>query len=112
MSKSRLVVGDLIGALQMKKADIFKYVLGVDITVLKNMLISTQFIQDRNLDYIDDSTGYTTDYATMHLSNGFQKVEKIKNVIHFFYLSHSVIVNTIAGTILLCLKKMVVNGIA
>ena len=85
MSTDKLSVGDLVGALQMKKADRFKYVLGADITVLTNMMVSAQFIQDRNLDHIDDATGYTTDYATMHLSNGFQKAEKNKEFYSLFF---------------------------
>jgi hypothetical protein len=84
MSIDRLAIGDLVGALQMKKADRFKYVLGADFTFLTNMLVSAQFIQDRNLDHIDDSSGYTTDYATMHLSNGFNKAEKNKEFYSLF----------------------------
>ena len=53
IDKSRLSFGDLTDALKMIPGDRFKYVLGVDITVLTNMLVSAQFIQDRNLDYID-----------------------------------------------------------
>ncbi len=85
MDKTRLAIGDLVGALQMQKANRFKYVLGVDITVLKNMLISTQFIQDRNLNYVDDGSAYTADYATMHLTNGFQKAEKNKEFYSLFF---------------------------
>ena len=85
MSKTRLAIGDLVGALQMKKADRFKYVVGVDITALTNMMVSAQFIQDRNLDFVDDASGYTADYATMHLSNGFKKAEKNKNFYSLFF---------------------------
>jgi len=85
MALNSLAVGDLVGALQMKEADRFKYVLGADITVLTNMMVSAQFIQDRNLDHIDDATGYTTDYATMHLSNGFQKAEENKEFYSLFF---------------------------
>jgi len=84
MSKTRLAIGDLVGALQMKKADRFKYVLGADITALTNMMISAQFIQDRNLDFVDDASAYTADYATMHLSNGFKKAEKDKTFYSLF----------------------------
>ena len=76
VDKALFAIGDLPGALTMLDADRFKFVLGVDVTVLTNMLISTQYISDRNLDFIDgnQATGkYTTDYATMHLSNGFNK---------------------------------------
>jgi len=85
MNKDRLAIGDLVGALQMKKADRFKFVLGADITVLTNMMISAQFIQDSNLDHIDNGNEYTTDYATMHLSNGFNKATKDKNFYSLFF---------------------------
>jgi len=85
MALSKLALGDLVGALQMKEADRFKYVLGADITVLTNMMVSAQFIQDRNLDHVDDATGYTTDYATMHLSNGFNKAEENKEFYSLFF---------------------------
>ena len=85
MDKTRLAIGGLAGALTMRKADRFRYVLGVDITVLKNMLISTQFIQDRNLDYVDDGSAYTADYATMHMTNGFKQAEKNKEFYSLFF---------------------------
>ena len=76
----------------MTKGDRFKYVLGADITALTNMMVSLQFIQDRNLDYIDvgdkDSAlwKYTGDMATMHLTNNLQKAEKNKDF-YSLYLS-------------------------
>jgi hypothetical protein len=87
-----LSIGDLTDALKMEKGDRFKYVLGVDVTALTNMMVSLQFIQDRNLDYIDTSTTigpytlgkYTTDYATMSMSNSFNKAEKDKNFYSLF----------------------------
>jgi hypothetical protein len=85
MDKAALSQGDLVGALQMKKADRFKFVLGADITAMTNMLVSVQFIQDSNLDFIDNGDEYTTDYATMHLSNGFQKGTKDKNFYSLFF---------------------------
>jgi hypothetical protein len=72
----------------MLDADRFKFVLGVDITVLTNMLVSTQYISDRNLDFIDgdkDTGKYSTDYATMHLSNGFNKAIKNKQYGSLFF---------------------------
>ena len=90
IDKGRLAIGDLVNALTMVKQDRFKYVLGADITVLTNMLVSGQFIQDRNLDYIDTdgylsgSKKYTTDYATMHLTNGFQKARENKEFYSLF----------------------------
>jgi hypothetical protein len=99
MDRGALSIGDLPAALTMQKGDRFKYVIGADITVLTNMLVSGQFIQDRNLDYVDQNVDfdgstcaagvancgrYTTDYATMHLSNGFNKAEKNKNFYSLF----------------------------
>jgi len=85
MNKDKLAIGDLVGALQMVKADRFKFVLGADITAMTNMMISAQFIQDSNLDFVDNGNNYTTDYATMHLSNGFNKAIKDKNFYSLFF---------------------------
>ena len=91
MNKTKLSVGDLVGALQMKPADRFKFVLGADVTVLTNMLVSGQYISDRNLDFKDDvvlddgTIEYTTDYATMHLSNGFNKSIEDKQYYSLFF---------------------------
>jgi hypothetical protein len=85
INKDRLSVGDLVGALQMQKGDRAKFVLGVDITALTNMMVSAQFIQDSDLDYIDNGNHYTTDYATMHLSNEFNKAIKNKNFYSLFF---------------------------
>jgi hypothetical protein len=85
MNKDKLSYGDLVGALQMVKADRFKLVLGADITAMTNMMISAQFIQDSNLDFVDNGNNYTTDYATMHLSNGFNKAIKDKNFYSLFF---------------------------
>jgi hypothetical protein len=103
MDKGALSIGDLPAALTMRKGDRFKYVLGADVTAFTNMMVSAQFIQDRNLDYIDSSVDwdgttscatasdvssncgvYTTDYATMHMTNGFNKAEKDKNFYSLF----------------------------
>jgi len=101
MNLGHLSYGNLVDALTMKKGDRFKYVLGADITALTNMMVSVQFIQDINLDYVDNAKDwdgadcaanatncgeYTTDYPTMHLTNGFQKAEKNKNF-YSLYLS-------------------------
>jgi len=88
MDKAQLDIGNLPGALTMVKGDKFKYVLGADITALTNMMISAQYIQERNLDFIDaDSlTGkYTADYATMHLTNGLNKAIENKEFYSLFF---------------------------
>jgi len=78
----------------MVKGDTFKYVLGADITVMTNMMLSAQIIQERNLDYIDQSQTcsaqathcgrYTADRAAMHMSNGLQKAEENKEFYSLF----------------------------
>jgi len=99
MDLGALSVGDLPAALQMVEGDRFKYVLGVDITALTNMMVSLQFIQDRDLDYIDETKTYVlssgsnsnfsgkrfrTDYSTMSLKNGFNKAEKNKEFVSVY----------------------------
>jgi len=99
MDLAALSVGDLPAALTMVKGDKFKYVLGADITALTNMMVSIQFIQDRDLDYIDETSTYMlsngnasaitgsrfkSDYSTMHLTNGFNKAEENKEFYSLF----------------------------
>jgi hypothetical protein len=98
VDKRALGIGDLEHGLTSRKADFFKYVLGADITVLTNMMISGQFIQLRNLDYVDnartctpeggsatfDCSEYTGDAATLHLTNGLNKAEKNKEFYSIF----------------------------
>jgi len=95
-----LSMGHLPKALTMRDADKFKYVLGADITVNTDMMVSAQFIQDRNLDYIDNKTdydgtacssvtsancgSYTVDYASMSLTNQFNKAIKNKEFLSLF----------------------------
>jgi len=98
MNLTALSIGDITEALKMEKGDRFKYVIGADITALTNMMVSVQFIQDRNLDYVDASATisgnnsisslgrYTTDYATMAMDNTFNKAKENKNF-YSVYLS-------------------------
>jgi len=85
IDKSKLNIGDLVGALEMVKGDRAKFVLGADITVMTNMMVSAQFIQDSDLDFVDGADRYTADYATMHLTNGFNKATKNKNFYSLFF---------------------------
>jgi hypothetical protein len=55
LDKSALAMGNMTEALKMEKADRFKYVIGADVTVLTDMMLSAQFIQERNLDYVDQA---------------------------------------------------------
>ena len=84
IDKTKLSYGDLVGALEMVKGDRLKYVLGVDVTALTNMMVSVQYIEDRNLDFIDGANRYTADYATMSMSNGFNKAIEAKNFYSLF----------------------------
>jgi hypothetical protein len=95
INRKALGHGDLVGGLSMVKGDYFKYVIGADFTRLTNMMVSVQFIQERNLDFIDEvQTGhseyganlgrYTGDRAVLHLSNGLQKAEENKEFVSVF----------------------------
>jgi hypothetical protein len=102
VDKFLLAIGDLTNSLKMEDADYFKYVLGADITVATNLLISGQFIQYMNLDYIDQkdtckaasyaSTGiqvdcsrYTADFPTLSLGNGLQQGYENKEFYSLFF---------------------------
>jgi len=85
--------GFVVSALKMEKGDRFKYVLGADVTALTNMLVSVQFIQDRNLDFVDVGSSasgdanwkYTADMATMSLTNNLNKGEENKEFYSLFF---------------------------
>ncbi|MGB0713893.1 MAG: RNA polymerase-associated protein rapA [Gammaproteobacteria bacterium] len=92
-----LSIGDLENALTTQEVDMFKYVVGVDVTILTNLLISTQFIQFVNTDYVEenqtcttangtnfDCSRYTGDAATLHMSNGLQQGEEYKEFVSLF----------------------------
>jgi len=98
VNRKLLAIGDLTGALTMKKGNTLRYVIGADITAMTNMMISAQIIQIRNLDYVDtactgttqmgssyDCSEYTADMATMHLSNGLNKAEENKEFYSLFF---------------------------
>jgi hypothetical protein len=82
--------GFFTNAFVNKDTDYFKYVLGADITALTNMMVSAQFIQIRNLDYVNTGDRnattwqYTGDTAAMHLTNGLQAAEKNKEFVSLF----------------------------
>ncbi len=97
LDKRLLAIGDLANSLKTEETDFFKYVLGVDLTVATNMLVSTQLIQFYNLDFIDeertcttqagfdfDCSKYTGDPSTLHLGNGLQKGDEVETFISFF----------------------------
>jgi len=113
VDKRLLAIGDLTNALSMEEADYFKYVIGADVTVLTDMMLSGQFIQFRNLDYVNekrtcttqgdlqvagggslttygvasrsfDCSKYTGDMATLGLTNGMKQAEENKNFYSVF----------------------------
>jgi len=106
IDKAKMAIGNITEAFTTKKGDRLKYVIGADITALTNMMVSFQFIQDRNLDYVDTTTTlanagngsstiydtdvvgskYTADLATMSLQNQYNKAEKNKEF-YSIYLS-------------------------
>jgi len=99
INKAAINIGDFYTGLKSEKADFFKYVIGADITALTNMMVSAQFIQLRNLDFIDETgvtptvggvtsnvagTRYTGDMTTLHLSNSLNKAEENKEFYSLF----------------------------
>lgn len=97
VDKRLLALGDLAGALRTQEQDMFKYVLGAEINVLTNLLVSAQFIQFINLDFEDskrscttqagnsfDCSRYTADPATLHLGNGLREGEEVDNFFSLF----------------------------
>ncbi len=105
IDKRLLAIGDLANSLTMQDADLFKYVLGVDVTVMTNLLVSTQLIQTYNLDYIDekrtctsqgdlalggtggkefDCSKYTGDFSTLSMPNALNKGDEVETFVSFF----------------------------
>jgi hypothetical protein len=97
VDKRLLAIGDLEGALRMQKGDMFKYVLGAEVNVMKNLLVSAQFIQFINLDYQDeqrtcrsqtgisfDCSRYSGDFPTLHMGNGLAKGNEFDNFFSLF----------------------------
>ncbi len=48
-------------------------------------MVSGQFIQFRNLDFVDGTDRYTADPATMHLTNGLQRGWENKEFYSLFF---------------------------
>ncbi|MES9881743.1 MAG: RNA polymerase-associated protein rapA [Sedimenticola sp.] len=99
IDKAALAIGDIEMGLTNEDADFFKYVIGLDVTVMTNLMISGQFIQFRNLDYVNTTSTpvrggvtsqvsgakYTGDAATLHLSNNLARAEENKEFISLFF---------------------------
>jgi len=97
VDRGALADGNLVEALKSEEQDFFKYVVGVDVTVLTNLLVSGQFIQFRNLDFVDKDCSfitqgqatascakYTGDPASMNVTNGLKKGYKNKEYYSLF----------------------------
>ena len=102
IDKLALSIGDLTNGLVMEEADFFKYVLGVDVTVMTNLLVSTQLIQFYNLDYVEenrscttqsttlgsglefDCSKYTGDFSSLAVTNSLNKGDEVETFISFF----------------------------
>ncbi|MET0049732.1 MAG: RNA polymerase-associated protein rapA [Candidatus Thiodiazotropha sp.] len=97
VDKRLLAIGDLTNSLKMEDADYFKYVIGADINVFTNMMVSGQFIQYINLDYQDekrtcttqtgitfDCSRYTADFPTLSMTNGMNKGYEYKEFYSLF----------------------------
>ncbi len=98
VDKRLLALGDLEDALKTDKQDMFKYVLGAEVNVLTNLLVSAQFIQFINLGFEDtqrsctsqagtifDCSRYTADPATLAMSNGLAKGQEFDNFVSLFF---------------------------
>jgi hypothetical protein len=105
VDKRLLAIGDLSNALKTVDSDMFKYVLGLDFTVMTNLLISTQLIQMYNLDYVEetrtcttqdltllggnagvdfDCSKYSADPSTLSISGGLIKGDEIETFVSLF----------------------------
>jgi hypothetical protein len=93
----RLGVGDLVGAFKMEYADMLKYVIGVDVTVMTNLFMSFQFMDIWNLDHVDTQsatqgangrkyTKFTANPASLSLTNGFDKADE-HEIMYTLFLS-------------------------
>jgi hypothetical protein len=98
VDKRLLAIGDLSNGLRTEKTDMFKYVLGADIIVARNLTVSGQFIQFVDLDFRNrgrscqtqtgiqfDCSAYTADAAVLSLTNGLKKQEEFKEFYSLFF---------------------------
>ncbi len=85
IDKGLLDIGDLAGTFKSQDADMLKFVIGLDMTVMRNLFMSFQYMQLTNLDYVEKSSSYgnsgsfkkyTANPATMHITNNFKAAEE------------------------------------
>ena len=91
IDRGEMAIGNITEALKSEKADFLKYVVGLDTTVATDMMVSGQFIQFRNLDFVDTNSSrvstlgkYTGDMTTLHLDNNLKKAEENKEFYSLF----------------------------
>ncbi|CAA6821686.1 MAG: Unknown protein [uncultured Sulfurovum sp.] len=92
----KLAYGDIVNAMTMADADMFKYVIGADVTLGKNLFTSLQFMDTWNLDYQDSQVQYagnsrsygryTANPATLGLANQFRKAQE-HQIMYTLFLS-------------------------
>ena len=94
----KLSYGDLVGAMSTADADMFKFVIGADVTIGKNLFTSLQFMDTWNLDYKDGASSYTgttgtssygnftANPASLSILNGFRKAEE-HQIMYTLFLS-------------------------
>ena len=94
----KLSYGDLTGAMTMADSDMFKYVIGADVTLGKNLFTSLQFMDIWNLDYKDSVSSYkgitgqstynnfTANPASLSITNGFRKAQE-HQIMYTLFLS-------------------------
>ncbi|CAA6801521.1 MAG: Unknown protein [uncultured Sulfurovum sp.] len=92
----KLAYGDIVNALTMADANMFKYVIGADVTLGKNLFTSLQFMDTWNLDYEDQQVQYagntrsygkyTANPASLGLTNGFRKAQE-HQIMYTLFLS-------------------------
>ncbi len=91
----KLSYGDIAGAMKNLEADFVKYIIGVDVTVMTNLFLSFQFMDNWNLDYIDETVDqngdgvahsrHSANPATMNMSNGMKAAEEHQIMYTFFF---------------------------
>jgi len=92
VNKAKMKIGNITEAFTAHKGDKFKYVIGADITALTNMMVSLQFIQERDLDFVDETATvgsvsgnkYTAALPYMSMQNQYAKAEKNKEFVSLF----------------------------
>jgi len=102
----KLAIGDLAGALTFEDADWFSHAVGTDLSLPGGTQLNLQWVQYRNLDYVDqpssstyidpisgseftfDTSRYSIDWTTVSVGSPLVKARQVKN--HYsIALSHT-----------------------